>query len=250
MTPGPRPDDGKRLTRWLNEARGGNKEALRHLCASDCWQRWLIGIPGSLPPRLRSKVDPEDVLVETVEQAWQDIGKLKDVSTLGFHRWIAGICRQGVADTIRHHEQPRCDARREKPSPSLSRAAALRDDHTPSKSAVLHEQLAKITDVDISVTTVVTEIGKIRRTLPYMSHEQARGNPDEIDLRSDAYSLGVILYELLNDQLPYDVSETRAAPVRKPNRPGRPKKNSATSPNSARRRRFRPAPRLRSARMS
>ena len=71
---------------------------------------------------------------------------------------------------------------------------------------ILDFGLAKITDADIAVTTVATGIDRILGTLPYMSPEQARGDVSEIDLRSDVYSLGVILYELLTEQLPYDVS--------------------------------------------
>ena len=73
---------------------------------------------------------------------------------------------------------------------------------------ILDFGLARITDPDVGLTTSGTEIGEIMGTLPYMSPEEARGNPDEIDVRSDVYSLGVIFYALLTDQLPYTVSQT------------------------------------------
>ncbi len=70
---------------------------------------------------------------------------------------------------------------------------------------VLDFGLARITDEDVAVTTITTDTAKIRGTLAYMSPEQASGDPIEVDFRSDVYSLGVILYEMMTGQLPYDV---------------------------------------------
>ena len=75
---------------------------------------------------------------------------------------------------------------------------------------ILDFGLARITDADLAASTIVTEIGQVQGTFAYMSPEQARGNPDEIDLRCDIYSLGVVLYEILAGKLPYDVQ--RLAP--------------------------------------
>jgi serine/threonine protein kinase len=73
---------------------------------------------------------------------------------------------------------------------------------------ILDFGLARITDVDESVTLQVSDAGQIKGTLAYMSPEQARGNPSEIDIRTDIYALGVILYEALTGRMPYEISRT------------------------------------------
>lgn len=48
--------------------------------------------------------------------------------------------------------------------------------------------------------------GDLMGTPAYMSPEQAAGDLDNVDVRTDVYTLGVILYQLLTDHFPYDVS--------------------------------------------
>jgi tetratricopeptide (TPR) repeat protein/tRNA A-37 threonylcarbamoyl transferase component Bud32 len=70
---------------------------------------------------------------------------------------------------------------------------------------VLDFGLARITDADRFGESIIAESGGVYGTLPYMSPEQVRGQTDELDQRTDVYSLGVMLYELIQGQLPYDV---------------------------------------------
>ncbi len=70
--------------------------------------------------------------------------------------------------------------------------------------------VARATDSDMAITTLQTDVGQLIGTLQYMSPEQCDADPHDLDVRSDVYALGVVLYELLCDQLPYDV---RAAAI-------------------------------------
>ncbi len=72
---------------------------------------------------------------------------------------------------------------------------------------VLDFGVARATDMDIFTATLQTSKGQLIGTVPYMSPEQAAGNPDDIDIRSDVYAIGVVAYELLCGDLPYEVRD-------------------------------------------
>jgi tetratricopeptide (TPR) repeat protein len=71
---------------------------------------------------------------------------------------------------------------------------------------ILDFGVSRVTDSD-AMATRQTDIGQLVGTLAYMSPEQVLADPLELDTRSDVYSLGVILYELLADRLPYKLSD-------------------------------------------
>ena len=64
--------------------------------------------------------------------------------------------------------------------------------------------VAKATAQKLTERTMFTEFGQVLGTMEYMSPEQAKLNQLDIDTRSDIYSLGVLLYELLTGSTPFE----------------------------------------------
>lgn len=74
---------------------------------------------------------------------------------------------------------------------------------------VLDFGLAKWTDASAGQSDLpdgVTMTGQFVGSLPWASPEQAEGRIDELDVRTDVYSLGVMLYQALTGRFPYRVS--------------------------------------------
>jgi eukaryotic-like serine/threonine-protein kinase len=70
--------------------------------------------------------------------------------------------------------------------------------------------IAKATNARLTEKTLFTEHRQLIGTLEYMSPEQAEGSLD-LDTRTDIYSLGVLLYELLTGKPPFDSQALRSA---------------------------------------
>ncbi|MCH8851678.1 MAG: protein kinase [Planctomycetes bacterium] len=140
----------------------------------------------------------------TTPQGWQYY-VMDYVRGLPFNRHVRenGL---GLEDTLRIVAQV-CDAVQ-----YAHHRGVIHRDLKPSNILIDSDGNPKVLDFGLAkqllgpVDTIVSLTQEVIGTLPYMSPEQAKGNPDHIDMRTDVYALGVILYETLTGHYPYPVA--------------------------------------------
>ena len=111
-----------------------------------------------------------------------------------------------VCQAVQHAHQKGIIHRDIKPSNVL---VTMHDDKPVPK--VIDFGIAKATNARLTERTLFTEYRQFIGTPQYTSPEQAQMSGLDVDTRSDIYSLGVLLYELLTGTTPFDPADLRGA---------------------------------------
>lgn len=139
--------------------------------------------------------------------------------------YVDGIALDEWAKAVDSQDYPDRTTQREAVRHKLKTFAAVCDavqyahqngiihrDLKPANILVPDDGVPRVLDFGIARRTTpepgITMAGQFAGTLAYASPEQVSGDPDLVDTRSDIYSLGVILYQVLTGRRPYDTERS------------------------------------------
>ena len=174
-------EDAGLVERFMNEARAAN--AIRHPNIIDIID---VGrLPSGIPYLMMEYLDGQSLAARIAVERQMRIGGALNVGVQ-----TASALRAAHAKGIVHRDL--------KPDNLF---LISDDDGNQTRVKVLDFGIAKLRG-DLSGSGAKTQAGAIMGTPPYMSPEQCRGVSDEIDHRTDIYSLGILLFEMLSGSPP------------------------------------------------
>ncbi|MFM7260933.1 MAG: protein kinase domain-containing protein, partial [bacterium] len=147
-------------------------------------------LDGGLTPQGRPYFAMEYVKGESITQ-------FCDTRRLGMRERLELFCQ--ACEAVQHAHLKGIIHRDLKPTNVL----AFEVEGTGAKLKVIDFGVAKAVSQTLTDKTIFTETGQMIGTPEYMSPEQAAPGLSDIDTRSDIYSLGVILYELVTGETPF-----------------------------------------------
>lgn len=161
--------------------------------------------------------------------AMEIVPDAKPITEYGWEKKLAINDRLGlflqVCDAVHHGHQNGIIHRDLKPSNILV--------DKQGQTKVIDFGIARATDPDDSTLRTQTGEGHLIGTPQYMSPEQVAADPQNLDIRTDIYSLGLVLYELVCEKLPYDLKGTSifdAIKIIREQSPARPAVNAQALP--------------------
>jgi len=110
-----------------------------------------------------------------------------------------------VCEGVQHAHQKAVVHRDLKPSNILISTASAEP-----QPKIIDFGIAKATGLRLTDRTLFTAAGAVIGTPEYMSPEQADATGEDVDTRTDVYSLGVVLYQLLTGMLPFSSEDLRS----------------------------------------
>ena len=185
-----------RVKALVARAQDGDRSAFDELVehSRDKLLRWILSC---MSPQLRSKVEPEDILQETLVWAYRSIGRLEWRGEKAMEHWLFSIAKHAALKETSRHARKRehfleCDPPGDEPSPSRVMRRGERFDRFESALRSLNPDQRHVVELARLQGMPIKEIAKrMERTPDAVSQLLCRALKNLKDALGDTESLGL-----------------------------------------------------------